>query len=68
MSGSTATRRQKWRDEILSTGLADFVAFGVKLEVWTREFSIVALATKALIDEAEGIAHKVRTNPIKIDK
>jgi Zn-dependent M16 (insulinase) family peptidase len=68
MSGSTATRRQKWRDEILSTGLADFVAFGVKLEVWTREFSIVALAPKALIDEAEGIAHKVRTNPIKIDK
>jgi len=67
ISGSTAQRRQKWRDEILSTGLADFVAFDGKLDEWTRNFSIVALAPKASIDEAAGIAHKIRHHHVNID-
>jgi Zn-dependent M16 (insulinase) family peptidase len=47
LSGSTATRRQKWRDEILSTTLADFEHFSTRLKKWKDKSTIVAVAPES---------------------
>jgi len=47
LSGSTAARRQKWRDEILSTTLVDFERFSKRLKTWPENATIAAVGPES---------------------
>lgn len=52
INGSTASRRQKWRDQILSTKKSDFQSFVKRLNDWKENSTIASVASQSTIDDA----------------
>ncbi|KAJ1619567.1 Metalloenzyme, LuxS/M16 peptidase-like protein [Pavlovales sp. CCMP2436] len=52
LAGETAADRQARRDELLSTTLADFRAFGDRLHLLNKESTVTVIGSKGSIDKA----------------